>query len=72
MVEALACGAPVVAADGPALREVLDGRATFVEVGDVDGLVEGALKQQRLLATAPKPVTDDDLVGVFQGSMEHW
>ena len=39
---------------------------------DVDVLVEGALKQQRLLATAPKPVTDDDLAGVFRGSMEHW
>ena len=30
-VEALACGTPVVAADGPSLREVLDGRATFVD-----------------------------------------
>ena len=36
-VEALACGTPVVAADGPALREVLDGRATFVDPGDVAG-----------------------------------
>ena len=41
-VEALACGTPVVAADGPALREVLDGRATFVEAGDVAGLVAAA------------------------------
>jgi hydroxyacid-oxoacid transhydrogenase len=39
---------------------------------DVDALVEGALQQQRLLATAPKDVTPDDLVGVFRGSMEHW
>ena len=30
---------------------------------DVDDLVEGALKQQRLLATAPKEVTGDDLAG---------
>ena len=30
-VEALACGTPVVASDGPSLREVLDGRATFVD-----------------------------------------
>ena len=29
--------------------------------GDVDDLVEGAVKQQRLLATAPKDVTEDDL-----------
>ena len=48
----------------------------LAEVGfgehDVDDLVEGALKQQRLLATAPKEVTPDDLAGVFRGSMEHW
>jgi hydroxyacid-oxoacid transhydrogenase len=39
---------------------------------DVDGLVEGALQQQRLLATAPKEVTGDDLAGVFRASMQHW
>ena len=32
-VEALACGTPVAAADGPALREVLGDRATFVAPG---------------------------------------
>ncbi|KQY56825.1 hydroxyacid-oxoacid transhydrogenase [Nocardioides sp. Root140] len=40
--------------------------------GDVDDLVAGALKQQRLLATAPREVTGDDLAGVFRNSMEHW
>lgn len=40
--------------------------------GDVDGLVDGALQQQRLLATAPKDVTGEDLAGVFRASMEHW
>ncbi len=39
---------------------------------DVDALVDGALKQQRLLATAPKAVTADDLAGVFGRSLEHW
>ena len=39
---------------------------------DVDDLVAGSMQQQRLLATAPKPVTEDDLAGVFRGSMEHW
>ena len=34
-VEALACGTPVVACEVPALREVLDERATFVEAGDL-------------------------------------
>ncbi|MFT4011317.1 MAG: hydroxyacid-oxoacid transhydrogenase [Nocardioidaceae bacterium] len=39
---------------------------------DVDDLVEGALAQQRLLATAPKPVTPEDLAGVIAGSLELW
>jgi alcohol dehydrogenase class IV len=39
---------------------------------DVGDLVEGALKQQRLLATAPIDVTADDLATVFQSSLEHW
>lgn len=47
----------------------------LAEVGyldaDVDDLVEGALKQQRLLATAPRDVTGEDLAGVFRASMEH-
>jgi hydroxyacid-oxoacid transhydrogenase len=40
--------------------------------GDVDDLVAGAVQQQRLLATAPKPPTEQDLALVFQASMEHW
>ncbi len=39
---------------------------------DVDDLVEGALKQQRLLATAPKDVTAEDLGGIFERSMSLW
>jgi alcohol dehydrogenase class IV len=39
---------------------------------DVDGLVAGALKQQRLLDTAPRPVTADDLAGIFHRSMSLW
>ena len=39
---------------------------------DVDDLVAGSLQQQRLLATAPREVTADDLAGVFRGSMENW
>jgi hypothetical protein len=34
--------------------------------------VDGAVKQQRLLATAPKPVTDDDLASILSGSLELW
>ncbi len=39
---------------------------------DVDDLVEGALKQQRLLAIAPRAVTADDLTGIFRRSMSLW
>ena len=39
---------------------------------DVPDLVAGALQQQRLLATAPKSPTDEDLATVFRRSMEHW
>ncbi|ANH37160.1 NAD-dependent methanol dehydrogenase [Nocardioides dokdonensis FR1436] len=39
---------------------------------DVDGLVDGALKQQRLLATAPREVTPEDLAAIFRASMHHW
>ncbi|HET7385641.1 MAG TPA: hydroxyacid-oxoacid transhydrogenase [Nocardioidaceae bacterium] len=39
---------------------------------DVPDLVEGAMKQQRLLATAPKDVTEDDLAGIVQRSLELW
>jgi alpha-1,3-rhamnosyl/mannosyltransferase len=51
-VEALACGAPVVASDVPALREVLDGRATLVPVDDLDGLIAAAEAARR---PAPAP-----------------
>ena len=40
--------------------------------GDVDALVEGALKQQRLLATSPKPVDADDLAGIITRSLRLW
>ena len=39
---------------------------------DVDALVEGALKQQRLLATAPRQATAEDLAGIFSGSLQLW
>jgi hydroxyacid-oxoacid transhydrogenase len=39
---------------------------------DVPDLVEGAVKQQRLLATAPKEVTEDDLASILSASLELW
>jgi glycosyltransferase involved in cell wall biosynthesis len=51
-VEALACGTPVAACDVPALREVLDGRATLSPVDDLDGLIAAAEAAER---PAPPP-----------------
>ena len=39
---------------------------------DVDDLVEGSLKQQRLLTTAPRDVDADDLAGIFRRSIQLW
>jgi hydroxyacid-oxoacid transhydrogenase len=39
---------------------------------DVDGLVEGTVKQQRLLATAPRDATEEDLAGILHRSIELW
>ena len=75
---------PDASGDGP---ELLPGVITalmhdigipngLAEVGygssDVDDLVAGATQQQRLLATAPKSPTEEDLAQVFVASMEHW
>jgi glycosyltransferase involved in cell wall biosynthesis len=51
-VEALACGTPVVACEEPAVREVLGDRATFVETGDMEGLLEAGANAAR---PAPAP-----------------
>jgi hydroxyacid-oxoacid transhydrogenase len=40
--------------------------------GDIDELVEGAMKQQRLLVGAPREVTEEDLANIFRESMENW
>jgi glycosyltransferase involved in cell wall biosynthesis len=51
-VEALSCGTPVAACDVAALREVLDGRAAFCPVDDLDALITTAEAAQR---PAPDP-----------------
>ena len=40
--------------------------------GDIDSLVEGTMKQQRLLATAPREITEDDVAGILDQSIELW
>ena len=39
---------------------------------DIPDLVDGTMKQQRLLATAPKDVTEDDVAGIFRRSLHLW
>ena len=40
--------------------------------GDVPDLVEGAMKQQRLLDTSPRPVTEDDAAAILSRSLSNW
>jgi hydroxyacid-oxoacid transhydrogenase len=57
------------------MRDVgLPSGLTAIGFGDSDvaDLVEGTLKQQRLLATAPREVTAEDLTDIFGDSMENW
>ena len=37
---------------------------------DVDPIVEGALRQQRLLAVSPRPAAAEDLASIIRASME--
>jgi len=39
---------------------------------DVDELVAGTVKQQRLLVIAPRDATEEDLAGIFRSSVENW
>ncbi len=39
---------------------------------DVPDLVPGTMKQQRLLATAPRPVGEEEIAGIMLGSIENW
>ncbi|GAA0339390.1 iron-containing alcohol dehydrogenase [Actinoallomurus spadix] len=39
---------------------------------DVPALVDGAVKQRRLLDMSPRPVTEEDLAGIFTRSLSLW
>jgi hydroxyacid-oxoacid transhydrogenase len=39
---------------------------------DIEDLVEGAMKQQRLLVGAPREVNEEDLANIIRESMENW
>jgi alcohol dehydrogenase class IV len=47
-------------------------RAVGYDESDIDDLVAGTMKQQRLLATSPKVVTEDDVAEIFRRSMNLW
>jgi len=47
------------------------GAVGFIE-DDIPHLVEGALKQQRILAMAPRDVMAEDLAGIFRNSIANW
>jgi hydroxyacid-oxoacid transhydrogenase len=46
--------------------------AVGYDEGDIDLLVEGTLKQQRLLATAPREASAEDLADILHRSLELW
>ncbi|HEX6744172.1 MAG TPA: hydroxyacid-oxoacid transhydrogenase [Solirubrobacteraceae bacterium] len=82
-VAALLAGGPVEDPGADTLPDAL--RALMREVGaprgiaelgyderDVPALVEGALKQERLLVVSPREVTGDDLGHILNASMANW
>jgi alcohol dehydrogenase class IV len=46
--------------------------AVGYDEGDVSSLVEGTLKQQRLLSIAPREASEEDLAGILRRSLELW
>ena len=82
-VAGLLAGEPLGDAGPDTLPEVLrslmrdvDAPRGVAELGydenDVPALVEGALKQQRLLVVSPRDVTGDDLGHILNASMTNW
>ena len=82
-VAELLAGEPIPDADENTLPEILISLMKDVgapsgvrELGytedDIDDLVEGAMKQQRLLVGSPKKVTEEDLASILRESMENW
>jgi hydroxyacid-oxoacid transhydrogenase len=46
--------------------------AVGFDEGDIPDLVQGTMKQQRLLATCPREVTEEDIAGIFTRSLSLW
>jgi hydroxyacid-oxoacid transhydrogenase len=82
-VAGLLAGEPIGDAGADTLPDVLralmrdvDAPRGIAELGydenDVPALVEGALKQQRLLVVSPRDVSGDDLGHILNASMTNW
>ena len=82
-VAALLAGGQIQDADENTLPEILISLMKDVgapsgvrELGytedDIDDIVDGAMKQQRLLVGSPKEVTEEDLASILRESMENW
>jgi len=82
-VAELLAGGPISDADENTLPEILISLMKDVgapngvrELGytedDIEALVDGAMKQQRLLVGSPKDVTEEDLANILRESMENW
>jgi alcohol dehydrogenase class IV len=82
-VAALLNGEPAADAGPDTLPDVIlqlmkdvDAPRGIAELGygedDIPTLVDGAMKQQRLLAVAPKEVSEDDLRHIITASMSNW
>jgi hydroxyacid-oxoacid transhydrogenase len=46
--------------------------AVGYDEGDIPDLVEGTMKQRRLLDTAPRPVTEDHAAAILSRSLSNW
>jgi hypothetical protein len=82
-VAELLAGGPINDADENTLPEILISLMKDVgapsgvrELGytedDIEALIDGAMKQQRLLVGSPKDVTEEDLANILRESMENW
>ncbi|MGI8623451.1 MAG: glycosyltransferase family 4 protein [Solirubrobacteraceae bacterium] len=65
-VEALACGTPVACCEVPALREVLEERASFVPVDDLAGLIATGEAARRPTPAPPAFTWEDAAVATWQ------